>query len=397
MGTFILTWNPEQWRWNDMTEAAERTAHGNAYSGRWSTGNTRRIRPGDRVFLLKQGRLPRGIIAAGCVTSDSYLAPHWDQARAERGDQAWRVDVEFDRILDPSLVPPLSTDEFIGPLSEVYWAMAASGFSIAEAAAEQLESLWSKHVQSADGPKDHEVVEERLARNPNWQRDELMLALDLYFRHPPSTVSQEHPEVIALSDLLNALPIHSNRPDAEHFRNPNGVYMKLCNFLRFDPNYQGSGLTRGNRLEKEIWDQYASQRDLLAALAMAIRKGGASSDTRVPAHPELDEEDFPEGRILYRLHRARERNRELVKRAKAEAMLRQGHLACVICQFDFACKYGPLGAGFIECHHTLPLSELTDERPTRLADVALVCANCHRMLHRKRPWLSVQELACLLA
>jgi 5-methylcytosine-specific restriction protein A len=36
-------------------------------------------------------------------------------------------------------------------------------------------------------------------RNPPWQRDELILALELYFRHRPDTIRKEHPEVEALS------------------------------------------------------------------------------------------------------------------------------------------------------------------------------------------------------
>ena len=60
-------------------------------------------------------------------------------------------------------------------------------------------------------------------RNPPWSRDEFVLALDLYFRHPPSQISQSHPEVIALSEALNSLPFHSDRPDEERFRDPNGV------------------------------------------------------------------------------------------------------------------------------------------------------------------------------
>jgi len=50
----------------------------------------------------------------------------------------------------------------------------------------------------------------------------------------------------------------------------------------------------------------------------------------------------------------------------------------------------------MECHHTLPLSELGEERPTRIDEVALVCANCHRMIHHRRPWLAVHDLASLI-
>jgi len=81
-------------------------------------------------------------------------------------------------------------------------------------------------------------------RNPTWSRDELILALDLYFRlgGRPASVPKNHPGIVRLSDTLNQLPIHAQRPDAQRFRNPNGVYMKLCNFLRFDPSYTGAGL-----------------------------------------------------------------------------------------------------------------------------------------------------------
>jgi hypothetical protein len=80
-------------------------------------------------------------------------------------------------------------------------------------------------------------------RNPPWRRDELILALDLYFRHRPDTISKAHQEVGALSDLLNRLPIRPDRPDQEKFRNVNGTYMKLRTFLAFDADDKGRGLT----------------------------------------------------------------------------------------------------------------------------------------------------------
>ena len=63
---------------------------------------------------------------------------------------------------------------------------------------------------------------------------------------------------------------------------------------------------------------------------------------------------------------------------------------------DFATTYGDRGRGFIECHHRRPLSELRGHQRTRLDDLALVCSNCHRMIHPAKPWLSVQEVTLLL-
>jgi len=55
-------------------------------------------------------------------------------------------------------------------------------------------------------------------------------------------------------------------------------------------------------------------------------------------------------------------------------------------------RYGNRGIGFIECHHTKPVSMLDGKSTTRIEDLALVCSNCHRMIHRTRPWMSVDEL-----
>jgi len=72
-------------------------------------------------------------------------------------------------------------------------------------------------------------------RNPPWARDELILALDLYFRlMGPDKLPHGKPEVVELSRILKSLPIHTERPDLARFRNTSGVYMKLSNFLSLD-------------------------------------------------------------------------------------------------------------------------------------------------------------------
>ncbi len=58
--------------------------------------------------------------------------------------------------------------------------------------------------------------------------------------------------------------------------------------------------------------------------------------------------------------------------------------------------YGVLGEDYIECHHTKPVSEYLVEQSTNINDLILVCSNCHRMLHRKRPWLKKEELISII-
>lgn len=113
---------------------------------------------------------------------------------------------------------------------------------------------------------------------------------------------------------------------------------------------------------------------------------------------EPDEEYvFPEGKKRQRIHITRERNQKIAKLAKEEFKRKDKRLFCEICKFDFQKKYGKIGEGFIEAHHTLPLSLITEEQSiTRIQDLAMVCSNCHKMIHRTRPWLSMKELKSLL-
>lgn len=63
-------------------------------------------------------------------------------------------------------------------------------------------------------------------RNPKWHRDELILALDLYFKIEPGQIHTRNPTIIELSQILNTLPFSQAKTDAEHYRNPNGVRLK---------------------------------------------------------------------------------------------------------------------------------------------------------------------------
>ena len=104
----------------------------------------------------------------------------------------------------------------------------------------------------------------------------------------------------------------------------------------------------------------------------------------------------PEGKAKYVRHKTRERNPEIIRAKKREFEKQNGKLFCEVCEFDFEKAYGPRGRGFIECHHNLPLHEEEAERITKLSDLSLLCSNCHRMIHRKKKWLSVTELKKLL-
>lgn len=233
-------------------------------------------------------------------------------------------------------------------------------------------------------------------RNPAWSRDEIILALDLYMRHRPSFPGDRHPEVIELSQLLNRIAAINMISGSDSFRNGNSVAMKLQNFRSLDPSQSGKGLPATGKGDAEVWAHFVGDAESLRATAAAIKATIiAFEQTGMGQEPD-DGEEAEEGRILTRLHRTRERNRQLVEKRKAKALQENGSLRCEACSFDFSARYGERGGGFIECHHTKPLSALSPGEKTKLDELALLCANCHRMIHVRRPWLTVKELKTAL-
>jgi 5-methylcytosine-specific restriction protein A len=70
---------------------------------------------------------------------------------------------------------------------------------------------------------------------------------------------------------------------------------------------------------------------------------------------------------------------------------------CQACGFDFSRAYGSLGEGFIEVHHRLRVSDMGAEYFVNpIKDLVPVCANCHAMLHRRTPPMTVEELRSVL-
>ncbi len=99
-----------------------------------------------------------------------------------------------------------------------------------------------------------------------------------------------------------------------------------------------------------------------------------------------------EGRITFTKHKKRERDGNLPKEKKRIVLEREGGLSCEVCNFNFTQVYGERGRDYIECHHNIPVSELKEGDTTKLSDLSLLCSNCHRMIHRKKPWLTTKEL-----
>jgi 5-methylcytosine-specific restriction protein A len=140
--------------------------------------------------------------------------------------------------------------------------------------------------------------------------------------------------------------------------------------VRWD-RLQGSGVLVSDQSERQLdrlWDDYVN--------ASVFRS------------PEEPTGRFPEGAV-----RRVEVNRyERDRRARAACIAHHG-TACSVCGFDFKKSYGALGRGFIHVHHLTEISAVGPAyKVDPIKDLRPICPNCHAMVHREVPALSIAAL-----
>lgn len=103
---------------------------------------------------------------------------------------------------------------------------------------------------------------------------------------------------------------------------------------------------------------------------------------------DVHEYEGTEGGKRLLVHLSRERDRRLVIQKKKSSP----SLACEVCGFSFGDTYGSHAADYCEVHHLVPLGDAKAERKTLLKDLAVLCANCHRVVHLKNPPFTLEEV-----
>jgi HNH endonuclease len=146
----------------------------------------------------------------------------------------------------------------------------------------------------------------------------------------------------------------------------------------------------------EIQDA-AIQKHLTAlAAGINLKEMMSSENSQLPEDLDTLDMEYMEGAAKYVTHLRRERNPNAVESKKDAVLTETGKLACEVCDIDFESVYGSLGTRYCEVHHRLPLASIATERVTKLSDLAVVCSNCHRMIHRSNPMYSIAELKQLV-
>jgi len=149
------------------------------------------------------------------------------------------------------------------------------------------------------------------------------------------------------------------------------------------------------------WTPYASGMQIREDVAKELEKGWANFLMERGELPIIDDEseiddnnqtDFNiiktmEGEEYVREAKFRYRNKKLIKERKSKSDYR-----CEVCGIKFSDIYGEIGKNYILAHHINPIGERTRASETKLEDIALLCDNCHRMIHRTKPPMSINKL-----
>lgn len=231
------------------------------------------------------------------------------------------------------------------------------------------------NVSRASSPmQDEREVLSNHQRNEPWTRDEVILALDVIW----SSIEENRPiskmDVEVLSQYLNQLPAIPFTQRKDSFRNKAGVQRHLVQFR--EAILSGKSSKSYGTLFYVLNDEYANKKNELHLIANAIKKNISVVENITFASKE-EEVDFCEGALLEHLHRYIEQRDK-----PAEEMPN----SCSICRIDLRDIYQ--GAVDLECHLTTSPGKLDGSKKYAKGDFIWVCPNCHKALHRIRPWLS---------
>lgn len=319
-------------------------------------------------------------------------------------------------------------------------------------------------------------------RNPPWNRNELILALDLYFKLDYGQMDGRNKDIIQLSYLLSQIGTGKGIE-----RSVNSVSLKLANFKRIDPDFPGKGMKSGSLLDEEVWNEFAGNKSELKKTASKLKKDEIKSfvslrkkqfinwlaavgkpdgtdyqsktiqvyanqiENTISREFELEitnpgglyaiddvnqllaiekilnaADDSKRRRDLrsafqnylrfvrdqFELNDSSEDEEEVESRteggkkvyisiqAERDLHLRNKAIAlhgtsCMACKFNFGQFYGKWGQDYIEVHHLIPLGGSGDKKrkTNPKTDLIVLCANCHRMVHRKKKTvLTLEEL-----
>ena len=141
VNTWLLTWNPSRWEWDDFDDVIESTKSGEGVPIGWTCTNTHTL-IGDRIFMIKLGNssTPNGIFATGYIASENYKDESYDPTKENK---ARYVDIILTDVRDFNKEPILEMNKLKEMFPSQNWSPQASGIAIKPYISSQLIKAWN--------------------------------------------------------------------------------------------------------------------------------------------------------------------------------------------------------------------------------------------------------------
>jgi 5-methylcytosine-specific restriction protein A len=143
MNAFLFAWNPDKWAWPDLEQDVKDLAETGIFVDAWSCASHKSIREGDRAYLIKLGKVRKGIIGSGYISSEPFMGEN------HRGQPRMRILINFERLLNPDNEEILLLDILkSGSLAMQHWSTQSSGIKIKPEVADELEQVWQDFLRN---------------------------------------------------------------------------------------------------------------------------------------------------------------------------------------------------------------------------------------------------------
>jgi 5-methylcytosine-specific restriction protein A len=237
-------------------------------------------------------------------------------------------------------------------------------------------------------------------KNPNWTREETILVLDLIVESGMKAPSKTSDKVKELSTFLQAFAVHPLTARNAKFRDADGVYMKMHNLLSCDLRSGKKGL-KTSKMDRAVWAEFIDGGKSTQAEAKRIRANVTALKSLESLEEADDDEEVTEGSMSEKVHRRRDRARGL--RPKVLTRHRKangGKLHCDCCSAKERKRLGAVAEAEFEAHHKVPLASDAGKTKTKVSDLVVLCANCHRLIHalmrHRKAHVTIAELRAAL-
>jgi hypothetical protein len=426
---YLFTWKPAHWPYSELKRLVATFKAGRNAVEPWRCQAHRKIRIGDKAYLMKLGETPRGIFGIGTISGAPYKNPE-----ASQGENPWLVPIAFDLLVDPTkslLMPESNLMALDAPRHR--WHPQGAGVTLDENAARAID----RFVNRKNGSR------KQVHQIPQMEQDVRAVIPEEYLpdvlrmlARSIQTADQFAPEKWGVRVSRKSIMLKVGFVEVLQFHNDLFHHLVRNDLV---PK-KARGVWRGNFSAApyknapacDTFDADLSISKKAYELLLPAHEAAIEIAARSPIHtttkrdhspalvnlisrmlkmplPQPGYVKAPEQTVLYLDEIADHTTfmegtaiSVLVNRYERDPAARNRCIEhygadCTACGISFGNYYGSDMSGFIHVHHLAPLSSIRKQTTVDpIRDLRPVCPNCHAVIHSSNPPLTVDQVQSLI-